>query len=176
MRSNHNCFTSIQEVEICCKIYEQWTITGPCVGWIEKTLRKSVYTSTDSSFTPLVLCGHALHTHPSLIDVFVGSYYEGVLVNECGHNLNPGWVGSVPYREGMTYQDLRHELNSPMFPVSLKERGGGGGILCIFVHFATCNLVSTFSPPLPTGPTATGSHRYDPLGWLPTGTLCCHQP
>ena len=142
-----------------------------------------MYTSTDSSFTPLVLCGHALHTHPSLIDVFVGSYYEGVLVNECGHNLNPGWVGSVPYREGMTYQDLRHELNSPMFPVSLKGRGGGGefyAFLSILLHVIWFLLSPPPPPPppppLPTGPTATGSHGYDPLGWLPTGTLCCHQP
>ena len=99
-----------------------------------------MYTSTDSSFTPLVLCGHALHTHPSLIDVFVGSYYEGVLVNECGHNLND--LPRPPSRTKFTNVPCKFE----------REGGGGGGILCIFVHFATCNLVSTFSPPPPPPP------------------------
>jgi hypothetical protein len=73
---------------------------------------------TDSSSTPLVFCNHTLQTHPCVIDVFLGSYYDGVLVNECRHALNPGWVGSVLYREGMSYQELRQELYSPLFPVS----------------------------------------------------------
>ena len=50
------------------------------------------------------------------VDVFLGSYYKEVVYRDHAHTLYPGWLGSLPYRPGLTYQELPF---STAFPVSL---------------------------------------------------------
>ena len=40
------------------------------------------------------------------------------MVKGHSHTLYPGWLGTVHYQEGMTYDDLYQIIYSPTFPVS----------------------------------------------------------